>query len=117
MQEKTAMEYEKILIKKKIRNAKIVSFDVFDTLLLRNVCRPIDVFEIVENLYSNRYGENIKFKKLRIDAEKKVRERSKKEDICFDEIYNYIYSKIGEKSKIFEKLELEVEKKRSEERV
>lgn len=111
MQEKTVMEYEKILIKKKIRNAKIVSFDVFDTLLLRNVCRPIDVFEIVENLYSNRYGENIKFKKLRIDAEKKVRERSKKEDICFDEIYNYIYSKIGEKSKIFEKLELEVEKK------
>ena len=40
MQEKTVMEYEKILIKKKIRNAKIVSFDVFDTLIGRNTLEP-----------------------------------------------------------------------------
>ena len=65
------MEYEKMSIKKKIEDAKIVSFDVFDTLLLRNVCKPIDVFDIVENLYSNRYREKIEFKKLRIEAEKK----------------------------------------------
>lgn len=105
------MEYEKTTIKKKIEESEIISFDVFDTLLLRNVCRPTDVFEIVENLYSNRYGEKIDFKKLRIEAEKKVRHKSKKEEVCFDEIYSFIYSKIGEKSRLLKKLELEVEKK------
>lgn len=105
------MEFEKITIKKKIEGSEIISFDVFDTLLLRNVCNPVDVFEIVEKLYSTRYGEKIKFKKLRIEAEKKVRSKSKKEEICFDEIYSYINSKIGEKSRLFEELELEVEKK------
>ena len=35
-------------IKSKVENYEIVSFDIFDTLLKRNVKKPTDVFKYVE---------------------------------------------------------------------
>ena len=44
------------LLKEKINSKKIVSFDVFDTLLLRNVHQPRDVFWILDLYAKNRFG-------------------------------------------------------------
>lgn len=105
------MKCEKDCIKKKIEGADIVSFDVFDTLLLRNVYNPTDIFQIVQNIYSKKYNEKIKFKEKRIEAERKARNKSKNEDICFDEIYNYLLPNDGTKQQILKKLEIQVEEK------
>ena len=43
-------DYNKI--KDLIDNYKIISFDIFDTLLKRNTIKPIDIFELVEKKYN-----------------------------------------------------------------
>lgn len=49
----------------------IITFDIFDTLLMRGLLEPTDVFDLVERkLY--RMGTDIPFKKLRLDAEKRL---------------------------------------------
>lgn len=60
-----------------------VSFDIFDTLLLRPYLEPTDLFEQLEITY------NIpNFKKLRIEAERKARKKNfKYEEITYDDIY------------------------------
>ena len=42
-------------IKENIDNSDIVSFDIFDTLLLTNVAEPSDIFKIVELKYYNKF--------------------------------------------------------------
>ena len=57
---------------KEIDNHEVISFDVFDTLLMRRVLIPTDVFELVEyNLKSE--GINIPFRDLRIRAEENLK--------------------------------------------
>lgn len=63
-------EYRKII--SHIDGNKIVSFDVFDTLLLRMCTNPTDIFSYIENEYSfSGYA------KRRIAAEKKARKSFK----------------------------------------
>lgn len=39
------MQEDKLLsLKKEIMNHKIISFDLFDTLVFRDVCNPEDIF-------------------------------------------------------------------------
>ncbi len=81
------MFFEKI--KKHIDNASAVSFDVFDTLLLRPYAKPIDVFYHIEN-QTGEFG----FATERIAAEMRTREKNPgREDINFDEIYDEIDDK------------------------
>ena len=69
-----------------VDNVEVVSFDIFDTLLLRPYAKPEDVFEHMEKYY-NIAG----FKCERILAEKRARYLQKtSEDITIDEIYNNI---------------------------
>lgn len=72
----------------KIDKADVVSFDVFDTLVKRNVERPEDVFELVE-LAAVRSGIilDCDFRSLRVAAEKRTRESSEYE-VNLDEIYS-----------------------------
>ncbi|XOI99619.1 hypothetical protein ACMX2M_28100 [Paenibacillus polymyxa] len=81
-----------------------ISFDVYDTAVLRNVLYPIDIFEVVQRKIS---GEGIafsNFKELRIKSEEAARIASSKEDISIDDIY--------EKLKMFvENIDLEYIKK------
>jgi len=66
--------YDLERIKRCIDNYKYVSFDIFDTLIKRNVSRPVDVFEIVACEYERLYKVKINgFKNARILAEKKSR--------------------------------------------
>lgn len=59
-------------IKKLIDESQVVSFDIFDTLLMRKVLYPIDVFKLVEKKAKQK-NLNIKdFHKIRREAELSV---------------------------------------------
>ena len=72
-------------LKNTIQKAKIISFDIFDTLLLRSFLEPKDVFLALEK------AENCpEFFKYRSEAEPKAWEKlvsSTKDDVTLDEIY------------------------------
>lgn len=74
-----------------------VSFDLFDTLVVRNCEKPSDVFYIVENRYNKEYTrEKISgFYNNRINAEKQARENSNNEEIQLDEIYRILSAHYG----------------------
>lgn len=67
-----------------VRNATLVSFDVFDTLVARPFADPTDLFEAV--------GLEIavpRFRSVRIEAEVRARRRKPdQEDIGFSDIYD-----------------------------
>lgn len=70
-------------------NVKVVSFDVFDTLLLRPFYYPVDLFEFVGNRFAKKFNINsiFEFKDLRIQAEKNAREKVKTFEPNIDDIY------------------------------
>lgn len=82
---------------------KIVSFDVFDTLIQRPFMYPTDLFELLTNQLNKETSAFIDFTQMRINAEKQYRKKIElqcpsKEDITLDEIYseinlNYIFPK------------------------
>lgn len=53
-----------------IKNKNVVSFDIFDTLLLRNVAQPIDIFKILDRIVKEKFNI-LNFLKKRVEAEKK----------------------------------------------
>jgi len=82
-----------------------ISFDIYDTALLRNVLFPSDIFELVGLKLQIPH-----FKKKRIKAEAEARRRSRREDIHLDEIYDVLGGIIGrEESLRARQVELETE--------
>ena len=65
-----------------VKDYDVVSFDVFDTLLKRNVRNPIDIFAYIEKKMCF-----LEFTKKRIEAEKKAREHSGNNEITIHDIY------------------------------
>ena len=75
--------------KKLIENKKVVSFDIFDTLLVRPFCQPEDLF-----LYIEMKTNSCSFRNGRIKAEDFARLQNRKvEEITLDEIYRKIHPK------------------------
>ncbi len=73
-------------IKQKINKAEIVSFDIFDTLLVRPYCKPADLFEHIGRVKNMPF-----FAISRQATEHETRmETTNKEDITLDEIYQNI---------------------------
>jgi|GEM_PF-1352389 len=70
-------------------NYKCISFDIFDTLIVRCVDKPTDIFVLVENEYNRKHPENSisNFKIKRVAAEKAAREASEYEEVTLDDIY------------------------------
>ena len=68
-----------------IKQYDIISFDLFDTLILRPYISPRDVFKHIEQ-YKNREG----FYDARIKAEEIARKTFNKECVTYDEIYSAI---------------------------
>ena len=95
-------------LKKLIENNEVISFDIFDTLIKRNIKRPTDVFELIEIIYNNSSENKINFKNNRILAERKARLKSSKEDVTLNEIYDN-FTELYDKNQL-EKLK-ELEKK------
>lgn len=66
-----------------VRNAALVSFDVFDTLVARPFAEPTDLFEAVGHVIGVP-----RFRAMRIEAESRARRRKPDcEDIRFSDIY------------------------------
>ncbi len=69
-----------------------VSFDIFDTLILRDVYAPSDLFCLLDPLYAKLSGSHARFSELRKEAETLARESYNREhrtdgDITLSEIY------------------------------
>lgn len=96
------------ILKKKIDEKKVISFDVFDTLLFRNVHHPKDVFRILDMFAENRFGIH-HFYQTRIDAEKQARLLSENGECTFDEIYDLLADGLGSFTKRIQDLELQTE--------
>ena len=84
---------EKELLKL-IDSNNVISFDIFDTLLLRNVYKPTDIFRILSKIAFEKY--NIEdFYSIRVVAEKKSRTEENNNECRFDEIYKKIGDSIN----------------------
>lgn len=83
---------------------EIISFDIFDTLLLRSVEKPIDVFAYMEALYHFPH-----FQDLRIRAEREARKVSATGEVNLREIYNVIARKTDIDVNVWMKREVEAE--------
>lgn len=87
-----------------LENYKVVSFDIFDTLLKRNVDEPADVFSLMQ-------VELDEFKTKRIEAEIKARKLSKEKEITLNDIYDCFNELSCEQKKEYMKKELHAEEK------
>ena len=88
----------------------VVSFDIFDTLILRPFADPKDLFMII--------GDNLGFPnffKVRIEAEKLARERAAiykgNREVTIGDIYDVVQERIGIDKEIGVETELEAEKR------
>lgn len=94
----------------KIKNCDVVSFDIFDTLLMRKVLFPDDVFELIGKKINYKYNFDYAFERRK--AEKDLFSREFNPTI--EEIYNNLARKYNlsetEKKELIE-LEIETERK------
>lgn len=102
-------------IKKQIADDKIkcISFDIFDTLILRPFYFPTDLFRMLDPIFVKHSGENsINYSKMRIESEKaarekKVQQQSLDEDVTLDEIYESMHEIYFLDKKILNKMKQE----------
>ncbi len=86
-----------------IEKAEVFSFDFFDTLFMRSVCNPQDIFRFIE------LQSGISFMQLRDEAQKNVRENYSLDELYSQiEILGNISHRMAEKIK---NIELEIEQK------
>lgn len=81
-------------MKSRVKNKKFISFDIYDTLIKRDVMDPSDVFTITERVFNNYHHETVRnFNEIRKNAEEKARKYYQRE-ITLCEIYSFI---VGQK--------------------
>lgn len=105
--------YENIVNQIVNDETQIVSFDIFDTALLRPFYRPVDLFELMNHEF-DRLEENrtIKFSVMRAEAEKSIRNKkiyvknSAVEDISIKEIYDEINRLFHIDSRILDRMKM-----------
>lgn len=89
-------------------NVKIVSFDIFDTLVCRDVLFPDMIFDLMEKPFKMCTSANLSFKRMRMDAEQQLRKEwrkfSNKEDFSIFNIYNSISKTYGIDKQICDKM-------------
>lgn len=80
-------------LKQKIIDAKYISFDIFDTAILRLVKDPDDIFKYISEKHNNEtFKPNFNFCKTRSQAEQSARFflcNELREDVNLSEIYKY----------------------------
>ncbi len=85
----------------KIQDYNYISFDIFDTLVKRNIGKPMDIFVLMEQFVGNA------FKIKRIEAEKRARAELGKIEVTIDDIYSF-YPENDYKGALIKK-EIEIE--------
>lgn len=90
-------ELEKVKRKIVDSNVKYVSFDIFDTLVLRPFLEPVDLFKLLDKDYRKigKQKAGISFSKIRVISEKIARDEQFKknpeiQEITLDDIYDTI---------------------------
>lgn len=98
---------------KNVMNYDYVSFDIFDTLIKRNVSNSQAIFEMVEKRYNQLYDNKISnFKTKRITAENNSRANKllSNEEVTLDQIYEQLLEFYDNKIvAILKELEIEIE--------
>ena len=106
-------------LKSKIKKKDVISFDIFDTLVVRPFFKPLDMFVLLDNKFKELCPDcGILFSDMRVAAEKQARNNlivsaSQFEDITIDEIYTelqVIFGISSEQSMIMLDEELRLEK-------
>lgn len=98
------------------RQYKLISVDIFDTLLLRTVAKAVDVFEAVWSEARRREiaGSAIsdkEFMKLRMEMERRARAMAPNREVSLYDIYKQFPAFISENMQDLMDLELECEKR------
>lgn len=91
-------------------NCEIVSFDIFDTLIKRNVYEPKDVFLILQNKFNEHFKTNLPIAKLRQKAEKIANIQTNKNDVNLDNIYKTLACINGDQRQWLKNEEISLEK-------
>ena len=91
--------------KQKVSDYKYISFDIFDTLLKRDVKEPTDVFRLVNELCQHRIED---FSTLRKEAEVHAREKKASGEVTLEDIYAEIPASSNLKE-LYQKEELDCE--------
>ncbi len=94
-----------------VDQADVVSFDMFDTLVKRNVQNSNHIFQIIEKEAQKKYNTTFNFQNVRKTAESDIYKHGEK--VTIQDIYNQI-EKLGIKHEICNWLmekELEIEGK------
>lgn len=101
-------------IKREIVRAETdtVSFDIFDTLLLRPFLYPTDLFDILSNKMNEDIASFVDFATIRKNAEDGVRaevkiKRPSSEEITYEQIYHHISENCGLSIERIEKMKAE----------
>jgi predicted HAD superfamily hydrolase len=66
---------------------KAVSFDIFDTLIKRNIRSAHDIFRILEDQFNQCFNKNLPILELREKAEATANVKSLDEEVTLEEIY------------------------------
>lgn len=91
-------------LKRKILEAEYISFDIFDTLIIRSCGKPDNVFRIL----GQRLGINSeKFRQARINAEKRVRKLCNHSEFSLTDIYMSFDLKIDIDDAVKEEIDTE----------
>lgn len=101
------MEFIDKNMKAIIANSRLISFDIYDTAVLRDLLDPSDVFDLVNE---NQYEVIEDFKILRINAEKKCRKRKNGLEVTLDEIYSELFEFLGNSTNSYKEKEIYIEK-------
>ncbi len=92
-----------------LKNSPIVSFDIFDTLVIRSVDKPKNVFKKVGQLLCDgKEDAQDAFFSMRVEAEKKARDLKRGVEVTLDDIYDCMNIDTKQKEYL-KKLEIEME--------
>lgn len=82
------------ILEKEIEKYDIISFDVFDTLIMRKVLYPSDIFTMMERILNKKGDRELSdFARLRVEAEKQLNDENINPTL--DEIYDQIQKMSG----------------------
>ncbi len=84
-----------------------ISFDVFDTAIVRNVFQPTHLFWLLDKEYEKHESSNVSFYVIRTKGEAACREvncSEEVEDVTLEDIYSYISATYGVSKDVAEKV-------------
>ncbi len=78
-------------MEEQLNDYKVISFDIFDTLVNRCVGSPHGIFSVMEKVLCEKYGEEYSgFSAKRIRAERRALDAADKEEISLTDIYKHL---------------------------